>query len=315
MPSIHNIKAVAVKTGLSQHVIRVWEKRYSAVSPIRTDTNRRLYREEEVERLCLLQRLTRKGFSIGQIAQLPTPDLKHLVETNGEFSQRPHLATAIMPAGQDEQAIEKLLAHGLKAVYSMDGHSLESVLDQASVEFGRVRMLQDFAAPLIEMMGEGWEKGELTIAHEHFASATLRNWLGRAGRPYAPEEAAPILVVATPPGQLHELGAILASACARFRGWKVIYLGCCLPAEEIARTVRDQKARAVALSLVYPQDDPDLPHEILRLRRMMGEKVTLMMGGRALCSYAEALKDADFITVQGILEFGKQLDQLRHSSN
>ena len=313
MATIHNIKAVAVKTGLSQHVIRVWEKRYSAVSPVRTDTNRRLYGEEEVERLCFLQRLTKKGFSIGQIAQLPSEDLRQLLDADGDVRQVSHLAASIPPSRVEDQTVEKLLTYAIQAVHNMDGHSLESVLDQASVEFGRVSMLQDFVGPLIEMIGEGWEKGELTIAHEHLASATMRSWLGRAGRPYAPEEAAPVMVVATPPGQLHELGAILAAACARFRGWKVVYLGCCLPAEELARTALGQNALVIALSLVYPEDDPGLSAEIIRLRSMIGEKTTLIVGGRAYHCYAESLKGTGIVEVQDILEFGKQLDCLRRN--
>ena len=58
-------------TGLSPHLIRIWEKRYSAVAPERTDTNRRLYSDAEIERLNLLRLATRAGHSIGNIAKLP----------------------------------------------------------------------------------------------------------------------------------------------------------------------------------------------------------------------------------------------------
>jgi DNA-binding transcriptional MerR regulator len=42
---------VAERTGLSPDLIRVWEKRYGAVQPVRTASNRRRYSEREVERL------------------------------------------------------------------------------------------------------------------------------------------------------------------------------------------------------------------------------------------------------------------------
>src|SRR6187455_2962557 len=75
----HSIKVAAKRCGLSTHVIRIWEKRYDAVSPNRTDSNRRLYCEDEIERLNLLRLATVAGHSIGNIARLSTDKLKTLV--------------------------------------------------------------------------------------------------------------------------------------------------------------------------------------------------------------------------------------------
>ena len=66
-------------TGLSPHLIRIWEKRYGAVAPKRTATNRRLYSDAEIERLNLLRLATAAGHSIGNIAKLPLRRLKSLV--------------------------------------------------------------------------------------------------------------------------------------------------------------------------------------------------------------------------------------------
>ena len=69
---------VARRTGLSAHVIRIWEKRYGAVKPERTPTNRRVYSEDQIERLDLLCRVTQAGHSIGHVAKLPTESLRKL---------------------------------------------------------------------------------------------------------------------------------------------------------------------------------------------------------------------------------------------
>ena len=81
--SHHSIKIVARRTGLTAHVIRIWEKRYGAVEPERTDTNRRLYSEEQIERLGLLRDLTQAGHSISHVAKLPLA--KSIVEDFGDF--------------------------------------------------------------------------------------------------------------------------------------------------------------------------------------------------------------------------------------
>ena len=77
----HSIQVVSRLSGLSPHVIRVWEKRYGAVTPVRTGTNRRLYSEEEIQRLRLLSRATAAGHRIGVIAHLGIRDLERLVAT------------------------------------------------------------------------------------------------------------------------------------------------------------------------------------------------------------------------------------------
>ncbi|MBT8386872.1 MAG: MerR family transcriptional regulator, partial [Ignavibacteria bacterium] len=62
------IKVVSQMTGLSAFVIRAWEKRYDAVTPARTETNRRLYSEDDIEKLRLLNEAVNKGHNIGGIA-------------------------------------------------------------------------------------------------------------------------------------------------------------------------------------------------------------------------------------------------------
>ena len=79
------IKQVARRTGLSAHVIRAWEKRYQLVDPARTDTNRRLYSESDIQRLSLLGRLTGMGHAISSIADLDFEGLQRLLaQTSGE---------------------------------------------------------------------------------------------------------------------------------------------------------------------------------------------------------------------------------------
>lgn len=76
----HPIGAAARLCGLKQPVIRVWEKRYGAVRPLRTGSNRRLYSETDVERLTLMRHLTEAGAMIGSIATLELAELAALLD-------------------------------------------------------------------------------------------------------------------------------------------------------------------------------------------------------------------------------------------
>ncbi len=89
----YGIGAVARLTGLSDHTIRVWERRYQAVVAERTPTGRRLYRTTDVEKLRLLKLLTDKGVAISQIAGDSIKALKERLASMQELTQRPDLSS------------------------------------------------------------------------------------------------------------------------------------------------------------------------------------------------------------------------------
>jgi methylmalonyl-CoA mutase cobalamin-binding subunit len=120
-----------------------------------------------------------------------------------------------------------------------------------------------------------------------------------------------VLVVATPAGQIHELGALLVGATAANLGWHVTYLGASLPAAEIAGAARQNRARAVALSLVYPEDDPRLDGELTRLHESLPPEVMLLVGGRAMPAYHDALVKIGATQVKDLSQLSSALDDLR----
>ena len=299
------IKVVARRTGLSAHVIRIWEKRYGAVEPERTGTNRRLYSDEQIERLSLLRDLTQGGHSISHVAKLPTEKLRQLAKeshaTNGHAPRAP-------TAGPTAQT---LLDECIAAVKSLDARALEETLKRGATELGAQGLLQRVVAPLTQTIGDLWREGTITAAHEHFASAVIRIFLGHAAKPFAGAESAPVLVVATPAGQIHELGALLVGAAAANLGWHVTYLGASLPAAEIAGAARQNRARVVALSLVYPEDDPRLEGELTRLRESLPAEVTLLIGGRAMPAYRSVLEKISARQMKDLTHLCSTLDELR----
>ena len=303
--SHHAIKAVARRTGLSAHVIRIWEKRYQAVEPERTDTNRRLYSEAQIERLSLLRELTRAGHHIGPVARLSTDKLRQLAKESE--------ATPV-PAERASAGVKgklSLVDQCVAAVQALDSRALETTLKQAELELGAHGLLQRVIGPLAQSIGELWRDGTITAAHEHFASAVIRIFLGHAAKPFAGSESAPGLLVATPAGQIHELGDLLVGAAAANVGWHVTYLGASLPAAEIAGAARQNRSRAVALSLVYPEDDPRLAGELLRLRIALPPEVALLVGGRVMSAYHDALDQVQALQIKDLTHLCSALDELR----
>ena len=119
------------------------------------------------------------------------------------------------------------------------------------------------------------------------------------------------MVVATPSGQLHELGALLVGAAAANLGWHVTYLGASLPAAEIAGAARQNRARVVAMSLVYPEDDSRLEGELTRLRELLPAEVVVLVGGRAMPAYRGVLDNIGATQLKDLAHFCSTLDELR----
>ena len=303
------IKIVAQRTGLSAHVIRIWEKRYGAVEPERTGTNRRLYSDEQIERLSLLREITQHGHSIGHVAKLSTEKLRELASQSSVADGRS------IKLGVSSGDTPTFLEGCLAAVMTLDSPALEHELKRAATKLGAQGLLQRVVAPLAQRLGELWRDGTITAAHEHFATAAIRTFLGHAAKPYPGAANSPVLIVATPAGQIHELGALLVVAAAANLGWHVTYLGTSLPAAEIAGAARQNQARAVALSVVYPEDDPLLEGELTQLRESLPAEVTLLVGGRAMPAYRDVLETIGALQVNDLDHLFSTLETLRKPSN
>jgi methanogenic corrinoid protein MtbC1 len=118
------------------------------------------------------------------------------------------------------------------------------------------------------------------------------------------------MIVSTPIGQLHELGALLAAVIAELKGWQVTYLGANLPAEEIAAAVKFTNASAVTISISFTTDDLQLPREIRRLKKLIGHDVALIVGGKAAEHYQALFSEVGVVNILGYDHFREILDKL-----
>lgn len=310
-------------TGLSTHVIRVWEKRYGTVTPNRTGSNRRLYSTEDIERLRLLAQATSAGNRIGHLAPLSNNELREILAASGgdvAFAlPRPlegGAAESIAGPGRarswlEDGAASELVAEALQATRRFEAEQLEKILRRGAVRFGHNGLLSRVISPLAVQIGDQWQAGRLTAAHEHFATALIRNFLGQHSRPYAGGPDAPCAVVATPAGQLHELGAVMVAALAANLGWRVVYLGTSLPAAEIAGAALQNRARSVILSIVYPPDDLRVAADLEHLRALLPSDVALLAGGRAAAAYGDTLRRIGAQGPNSLEELALALDELR----
>jgi MerR family transcriptional regulator, light-induced transcriptional regulator len=203
-----------------------------------------------------------------------------------------------------------LLHSALAAIKSFSAADLEQTLNRASTELSRPIFLRQTVAPLIEQIGVYWQSGQIQAIQEHLATAIIRTFLGNLLQTKALGKNAPRIVFTTPPAELHELGALLAAVTADYQGWDTIYLGPSLPPEAIATAVKLSRARAVGLSIVYPEGPYGLEAELKKLRLLLPREVVLFIGGRAVPAYRSVLNEIEAIQVHDLSAFCAALDTL-----
>ncbi len=211
----------------------------------------------------------------------------------------------------DESSVDTHLQACLAAVERMDAKGLEAAFSQAAISLSRTVLVEQLIVPLMQKIGELWSEGSLKVAEEHIASAVVRSFLGNMNRTVESASTAPHLIVTTPSGQRHEFGALIALTTAASQGWRVTYLGPDLPAEDIAATVKQTNAKAVALSVIYPPDDPHLANELQKIRQLVPDQVPILVGGRAASAYGEVFDEIGISVVPSMQEFRKKLEDLR----
>lgn len=250
--------AVARLTGVSPQLLRAWERRYGVVEPIRSPGGTRRYRAADLERLRLVKAAVDAGHRIGQVAGLDTAELRRRAKTR--------------PGSADR--LEAVLA----ALESLDGVEAQRLLSLQLSALGPTRFAREIALPLIHEIGERWANERMEIAAERLASAVLRSLLGAALQPTAVSLRGPRIVFATPSGEPHELGLLIAAVTAHGAGANLLYLGTGLPAADLVGAATRAGAAALALSIVT-LPTTEAGRTVAAVRAGLPARVRLWLGG------------------------------------
>jgi DNA-binding transcriptional MerR regulator/methylmalonyl-CoA mutase cobalamin-binding subunit len=257
----YSLGAVARLTGLSEHVLRAWERRHGAVRPLRTPGGTRRYRESDVARLRLLRSAVDAGHPIGEAAGLD----------EAELARRARMASAAAPGPQ--------LAPILAALERLDADTAERLLGLQLSALGPARFARQVASPLLIEVGERWHAGRLAaVATEHLTSSLLRSLLGACLRRSAASASAPPVLFTTLPGERHELGTLIAAVAAADAGGRPVFLGGDLPVGELVGAAVSLDAAAVAVG-TCPREGVDLAGMLRSLRAAVPRSVELWVGG------------------------------------
>lgn len=263
-----SVLAASRLSGVSEHLIRIWERRYQAIHPSRSENGRRVFQNADVMRLRYLKQLTDVGYSISKIASLSSDQLAEL------FQKSSTLQSISDHSEKTDQAFD-FLKH-----YRLD--VLASFLERSEKQMGVRNFLLDFVVPFFAKVGVATQKDELSIAHEHVLSALLRDHLGRLlyslGRPDDSQQVK--IAFATREGDLHEFGILIGAVLAALHGYKVYYFGPNMPAKALSLACASLQCQHLVVSFVFSTTSQHLNSRYVdELLEGLGSDVRVIVGG------------------------------------
>jgi len=260
--------AVTRRTGIGEHTLRAWERRFGFPKPVRLASGHRRFSGDQVQHLLLIAKALESGYRAGDIVPLPLSELEQLLKSSGVFD--PISATG---------SAEDVMLLAFDACKRFDRDALAALLHSEAAVLGLPRFLRERVAPLLDEVGDAWGRGEIEIRHEHFFSEVLEDELRSLRAPLESAAKGRPVVIASLPNELHGLGLQIAALAIVTAGRSVRVLGPHLPVEEIVHAAKALDASAVGLSVSIFSEPEETAREINAVREQLPDEVALWIGG------------------------------------
>lgn len=237
----YNIKAVSKMLGIQPGTLRAWERRYQMVAPSRNESGHRLYTERHVKILKWLITKVNQGFTISQAVSLLE---------NSEANVGSDAPFVMSEDNQVAELTEKLL----NALLQFDETKAQEVINEAFSLFTIDKVLVDILGTLLVKIGDLWENGKITTAHEHYATAILRSRIGIILHSFPHNSFLPKVVAVCGPGEWHELGLLIFTVYLKRQGFEVVYLGSSIAENDIDIVINSVKPKFIFMSCTMKEN-------------------------------------------------------------
>ena len=297
---LYRIHRFSKLTGLSTHVIRAWERRYGIVTPTRGPNRYRLYTDEDVELFRYLKSQVDQGMPIGELAELGRERLQ-------EQAQRVFAENHLQPPPS-----ERLVLELTQALQENDRALFERKMNGALAVIPFEEALHRFLLPLQERVGQLWHDGRLGVAQEHYASNQIKQKIFSAMNQFRTSDEGPILVIACPADEWHEIAAMTAAYLCRARGCRVHYLGANLPIPELVTYCDRIRPSCVLLSMTVPRSSNEAALLAKELATSILPPSRVGVGGQGVHAHAELFLRENIIVFQDLKALDSFVFSLMH---
>lgn len=218
--STFSIKDLENLSGIKAHTIRIWEKRYNILEPIRTDTNIRMYDLSNLQKLLNITLLNDYGYKISKIAKL-TPD---------------KIPTLVQSIVQEKNAKNHAISAFKISMMNFDQELFKNTYEWLISEKSFRQIFYEVFIPLMEELGYLWQTDTISPSHEHFISCLIQQKLLLNIEKLQYQETSKsdkVFVLSLPVNEIHELGLMYTNYEVLSSGYKSIYLGESVPIDSL----------------------------------------------------------------------------------
>jgi MerR family transcriptional regulator, light-induced transcriptional regulator len=229
----YHITDIERLTGIKAHTIRIWEKRYGIVDPHRTDTNIRYYDDDQLRKLLNVGTLLKNGQKISAVSKLSEKELTDEI-------RKQDIQT--FKAAPDDVISETYISNLVMFMVGFDEDGFEKTFSSAVTRFGIYEAMLKVFYPFMDKAGILWSTADILPAQEHFAMNLIKRKLLAAIdglRPANRHDKKFVLYL--PLGEWHEISLLFADYIIRSKGYKTLYLGQSVPAENLETTIVQYK--------------------------------------------------------------------------
>lgn len=232
-------------SGIKPHTIRIWEQRYDALRPSRSEGNTRFYDNNQLRRLLNIVSLMKPGYKVSELCAMSDKELFALV---GQ-----------LPGSPSAESTEYLVSQLISAAISYDELHFEKIFSHCLSKYGIKDAYLHVIHPLLTRMGLMWTSDALPAGSEHFISNLLRQKLYTSIDSLPPPRGnADTWMLFLPENEFHELGLLYAHYLIRMSGRKVIYLGANVPLKSVIAAGKVVKTQYLLLFLVHQESAEQL---------------------------------------------------------
>ena len=218
--TVFSIKDLENLSGIKAHTIRIWEKRYDILQPMRTDTNIRLYDLASLQKLLNITLLHDYGYKISKIATYPQEKI-------------PSLVREIISS---KTAKSHAISEFKMAMMNFDQELFFNTYNWLIAEKSFKEVFHQVFIPLLDELGLLWQSDTITPAHEHFISYLIKQKTlvnTEKLQVLKPTKTDKIFVLSLPMNEIHELGLMYLNYEILLQGYKTVFLGESMPIDNL----------------------------------------------------------------------------------
>ena len=241
--NVFSIKDLENLSGIKAHTIRIWEKRYQVLEPMRTDTNIRLYDLSNLQKLLNITFLHEYGYKISKIASLPETEIPVLVKQ------------IVSSKNAKNHAINAFKM----AMMNFDQQLFLNTYNWLAEEKSFREIFHQVFLPLLDEIGLLWQTDTISPANEHFISYLIRQKIILNSEKLQfsqPTKQDKVFVLSLPVNEIHELGLMYLHYEILLQGYKSIYLGESMPIHNL-KDLKKHFSSIVYVSCLTVKPDRD----------------------------------------------------------